>query len=192
VHPDRCASQGRGAKQMPVNRPSTLLCLTVAAVGLIVGGCSSSKPTAASMPATSAPPATVDGRLRAPKTTPTQDDAYFRDLATVDQSLSTYVGSEQGVALQALLTDGAALCAFLSRGGGLDDAMESVVIGANSVEGQTHLPRSITTFNAIDAAALIALCPGEQRLVPKTALQHIQALEKVLAKTPQQAVTGSG
>ena len=38
--------------------------------------------------------------------------------------------------------------------------------------------------DAIDAAALIALCPGEQRLIPKTALQHIQALERALAKNP--------
>ena len=71
----------------------------------------------------------------------------------------------------------------MDRGGGIDNAMESVVIGANSVEPQTHLPRSITTFNAIDAAALIALCPGEQRLIPKTALQHIQALQSALGKS---------
>jgi hypothetical protein len=87
--------------------------------------------------------------------------------------------------LQALLTDGAAFCAFLNQGGGIDNAMESVVIGANSVEPKTHLPRSITTFNAIDAAALIALCPGEQGLIPKTSLEHIQALESALAKSPR-------
>jgi len=167
-----------------MNRLSTALPLAVMAVGLAAAGCSSGSPPAASRPAASAPAKTVAGRLQAPKTTPTEDDAYFRDLATVDQSLSKYVGSEQGVALQALLTDGAAFCAFLNRGGGIDNAMESVVIGANSVEPQTHLPRSIATFNAIDAAALIALCPGEQRLIPETALQHIQALERALAKNP--------
>lgn len=166
-----------------MNRLSTALLLTAIAVGLAATGCSSASPPAASRPAASAPATTVAGRLQAPKTTPTEDDAYFRDLATVDQSLSKYVGSEQGVALQALLTDGAAFSAFLDRGGGIDNAMESVVIGANSVEPQTHLPRSITTFNAIDAAALIALCPGEQRLIPKTALQHIQALQSALAKS---------
>ncbi len=165
------------AKQRPMNRLSTALPLAAMAVGLAAAGCSSGSPPAASRPAAPAPATTVAGRLQAPKTTPTEDAAYFRDLATVDQSLSKYVGSEQGVALQALLTDGAAFCAFsLNQGGGIDNAMESVVIGANSVEPKTHLPRSITTFNAIDAAALIALCPGEQGLIPKTSLEHIQAL----------------
>jgi hypothetical protein len=134
----------------------------------------------------------VSGPLEAPKATATQDDAYFRDLATVDQSLTTYVSSQQGVALRALLTDGSAFCAFLRRGGGIDNAMESVVIGANSVEAQTHLPRSVATFNAIDAAALIALCPDEQRLVPEADLKHIQQLEQGLAKSPQSAVSGTG
>jgi hypothetical protein len=186
-----------GAKQGPVNRRSIVLCSGAAAVGLMVAGCSSSDhPGAlrpgASRPATSAPATTVAGRLEAPKATATEDDAYFRDLATVDQSLTTYVGSQQGVALRALLTDGAAFCAFLKRGGGIDNAMESVVIGANSVETKTHLPRSVATFNAIDAAALIALCPDEQRLIPKTARKHIQALEQVLAKSPQSTVSGTG
>ena len=180
------------AKQEQMNRLPALLCLTVTAIGLTVAGCSSSSHPGASRPVASAPPTTAVGRLEAPKSTPTQDDAYFRDMATIDQSLSTYVTSEQGVALQALLTDGAAFCAFLKRSGGIDNAMESVVIGANSVEAQTHLPRSVSTFNAIDAAALIALCPDEQRLIPKTALQHIHELEQVLAKRPQRAVSGSG
>jgi hypothetical protein len=179
-----------------MNRRSIFLCSGIA-VGLIVAGCSSSNhPGAsrpgASRPAASVPATTVAGRLEGPKPTATQDDVYFRDLATVDQSLTTYVDSQQGVALRALLTDGAAFCAFLNRGGGIDNAMESVVIGANSVEGQTHLPRSVATFNAIDAAALIALCPKEQRLIPKTDLEHIQGLEQVLAKSPQHAVSGPG
>jgi hypothetical protein len=186
-----------GAKQGPMNRRSILLCSGAVAVGLIFAGCASTnRPGAASpnasRPAASAPATTVAGRLEAPKATATEDDAYFRDLAIVDQSLTTYVGSEQGVALRALLTDGAAFCAFLNRGGGIDNAMESVVIGANSVEAQTHLPRNVATFNAIDATALIALCPGEQRLIPKTDLQHIEELAQVLAKSPQHAVSGPG
>jgi hypothetical protein len=173
------------------------MCSGAIAVGLVVAACSSgSHPSAsrpgASVPAASAPTTTVGGPLKAPKSTPTQDDAYFRDLATVDQSLTTDVASQQGVALRALLTDGAAFCAFLLKGGGIDDAMESVVIGANSVETQTHLPRGIATFNAIDAAALIALCPDEKRLVPKVDLKHILELEQVLAKNPQHTVSGPG
>jgi hypothetical protein len=186
-----------GAKQGPVNRRSTLLCLGAIVVGLVVAGCSSNSHPGASRPgsarpAASVPTTTLPARLAAPKSTPTQDDSYFRDLAIVDQSLTTYVNSQQAVALRALLTDGAAFCAFLNRGGGIDSAMESVVIGANSVEAQTHLPRSVATFNAIDSAALIALCPGEQRLLPKTAREHIEQLEQILAKSPQNTVAGTG
>jgi len=86
------------------------------------------------------------------------------------------------VALQALLTDGSAFCAFLKRGGGVDDAMESVVIGARSVESQTHLPKSVTTFNAIDAVALVELCPPEQKLLPSADQAHIESLSKSLAE----------
>jgi hypothetical protein len=50
----------------------------------------------------------------------------------------------------------------------------------------------VATFNAIDAAALIALCPDEQRLVPEADLKHIQQLEQGLAKSPQSAVSGTG
>jgi hypothetical protein len=157
----------------------------------MVAGCSSASHPTASPPTTSSPTTTAAGRLEAPKTTATQDDAYFRDLATIDQSLTTYVNSEQSVALQALLTDGAAFCAFLNRGGGIDNAMESVVIGANSVETQTRLPRSVATFNAIDSAALIALCPDEQDLTPQTDRQHIRQLEKALAKSPQGPASGT-
>jgi hypothetical protein len=90
--------------------------------------------------------------------------------------------SRQEVALQALLTDGSAFCAFLKRGGGVDDAMESVVIGARSVESQTHLPKSVTTFNAIDAVALVELCPPEQKLLPSADQAHIESLSKSLAE----------
>jgi len=174
-----------------MNRLWGFLCPSAIATVLLLAGCSPSSPSGASRPATSAPATTVGAKLEVPKTTPAQDGTYFRDLATVDQSLSRYVESEQGVALRALLTDGAAFCAFLNLGGGIDNAMGSVVIGANSVERQTHLPRSIATFNAIDAVALIALCPGEQRLVPTTALQHIHKLEQALANSPQRAVSGT-
>jgi hypothetical protein len=166
--------------------------LTAIAIGSLVSGCSAAKKLDAADPTPSAPPPTAAGPLKAPKTTPVEDDAYFRDLATVDPSLSTYVNAEQAVALRALLVDGSAFCAFLGRGGGIDNAMEAVVIGADSVEPKTHLPRSVATFNAIDATALIALCPGELRLVPPTARRHIRELEQVLTKSPQATVTVTG
>jgi hypothetical protein len=120
----------------------------------------------------------------APKTSPAQDAAYFTDLAKADPSLSSYVQAQGNVALQALLTDGSAFCAFLRRGGGIDNAMASLVIGANGVEAQTHLPESVTTFNAIDAVALITLCPDEQKLIPPAARANVTALAKSLGASP--------
>jgi hypothetical protein len=105
-------------------------------------------------------------------------------LAKADPGLGTYVQSEGNVALRALLTDGSAFCAFLQAGGGIDNAMASVVIGARSVELQTHLPSTVTTFNAIDAVSLLTLCPSEQRLVPAAAWAKIRALGKALAGEP--------
>ena len=150
------------------------------AVAVLAAACSSTGASKASNPPSSASPTTASGPLQAPKTTPTQDAAYFTDLAKVDPDLSTYVNSEQSVALQALLTDGAAFCAFLKRGGDIDNAMESVVIGANSVESQTHLPASVKTYNSIDAVALVALCPSEQALLPASDQARIQSLSKTL------------
>jgi hypothetical protein len=122
--------------------------------------------------------------LVAPTTTYAEETKYFEDLARVDPSLSSYVGAEQGVALKALLTDGSAFCAFLRRGDGVDGAMESVVIGANSVESATHLPRSVRTYNAVDSVALVDLCPGEQRLLPPADHAHIAALSRSLGGPP--------
>ena len=72
------------------------------------------------------------------------------------------------MALRAMLTDGAAFCAFLRRGGGIDSALTEVASGRSSVESQTHLPVNVRTFNTIESVALIVLCPGEQRLVPSS------------------------
>ena len=104
--------------------------------------------------------------LRAPKTTPAEDAGYLTDVAKADANLATYVQQDGTVALRAMLTDGAAFCAFLRRGGGIDTALEDVAIGARSVEGQTRLPASVHTFNTLESVALVDLCPGEQRLVP--------------------------
>src|SRR3974390_3034742 len=132
------------------------------------GGCSSPKGHAAppSVGAPASAPTTLGGPLQAPKTSPAQDTLFFTDLARADPSLSDYVNANGNLALQALLTDGSAFCAFLQRDGTIDGAMTAVVAGARGVENQTHLPSSVQTFNAIDAVALIALCPAEQTLIP--------------------------
>jgi hypothetical protein len=80
------------------------------------------------------------------------------------------------VALRSLLTDGSAFCAFLSRDRNLDDAMVSVVVGARHVESQTHLPLTVTTFNALDAMALLTLCPAQQKFVSPASLAKIRAM----------------
>jgi hypothetical protein len=157
------------------------------AVAVAAAACGPNKPAGLSSgerePA--AVPKTSGGPLMAPKTSPAQDGQYFTYLAEADPGLSTYVQAQGNVALRALLTDGSAFCAFLARGGGVDDAMASVVIGAKSVQAQTHLPPTVRTFNAIDAVSLLALCPSELRLVPATDRTRIRALGNALAHQPQ-------
>jgi hypothetical protein len=106
----------------------------------------------------------------------TEQAAYLTDLARVDPALATYMQSGGDVAVKALLTDGSAFCAFLARGGGLDNAMYSVAVGANQVEAQTHLPQNVTTFNAIDAVALVHLCPDQRSALPAAARSRIDSL----------------
>ena len=130
-------------------------------------------------------PVTVEGPtqltpLSAPKTSPAQDGQYFTDLAEADPALGSYVQAQRNVALRALLTDGTAFCAFLERGEDIDDAMASVVIGARSLEPQTHLPSTVTTFNTIDAVALLTLCPSYQMLLPAQDRSRIRQLGKAL------------
>ena len=176
------------------DRPSRGLVLCVGfslAATVVAASCGSTKPagSAAGTGRSSAAPATPGAPrtltpIRAPKTSTVQDGQYFTDLAKADPGLGTYVQSEGNVALRALLTDGSAFCAFLQAGGGIDNAMASVVIGARSVELQTHLPSTVTTFNAIDAVSLLTLCPSEQRLVPAAARAKIRALGKALSGEP--------
>jgi len=149
---------------------------------LVCAACGSTKaaggssPPAPSTVARAASEAPSQSPLSAPKTTPAQDAQYFEDLARADPALATYVQTQGDIALRALLTDGSAFCAFLQRGGGIDTAMASLVEGANTVESQTHLPSNVTTFNAIDAVALLALCPAEQTLVPASDRAKINQL----------------
>jgi hypothetical protein len=115
-----------------------------------------------------------------PKTTPVQDARYLTDVAKADPGLATYVERQGNVALQAMLTDGTAFCAFLRRGGGIDDALLNVAAGARSVEPQTHLPSGVETFNAIEAVALLDLCPSEQKLVPASVRTKLHQLHIAL------------
>jgi hypothetical protein len=119
-------------------------------------------------------------RLIAPKTSPVQDARFLTDVAKSDPDLATYVQDQGNVALKAMLTDGSAFCAFLRRGGGIDEALLNVAAGAKSVESETHLPSGVATFNAIEAIALIDLCPGEQRLVPASVRTKLRRLRSAL------------
>jgi len=118
--------------------------------------------------------------LIAPKTSPVQDARYLTDVAKSDPDLATYVQQQGNVALKAMLTDGSAFCAFLRRGGGIDDALLNVAAGAKSVESETHLPSGVATFNTMEAVALIDLCPAEQRLVPASVRSKLHRLRSAL------------
>jgi hypothetical protein len=148
--------------------------LVLAAAGVAPWGAPGSAATSAAKPA--------HERLSGPKTSPAQDTRYLADVAKADPALATYVQQEGDVALRAMLTDGSAFCAFLRRGGGIDNAILSVAIGAKSVEAQTHLPSNVTTYNTMDAVALVVLCPSEQRLVPASVRSRIRTLAKALIK----------
>ena len=138
--------------------------------------CGASKPSGSS-PTVTTPAAAP---LAAPKASPAEDTDYLSDVARADPALESYIQTRGNVALRALLTDGSAFCAFLQRGGGIDSAMASLVVGANGVESQTHLPATVTTYNTIDAVALLKLCPGEQKLVPAPDRSRIRDLGRTL------------
>jgi hypothetical protein len=91
---------------------------------------------------------------------------FLTGVTEADPALATYEQAQGSVALRALLTDGSAFCAFLQRGGGIDNAMIDLAVGARSVEAQTHLPSSVTTFTTVEAVALLTLCPSYQSLLP--------------------------
>jgi hypothetical protein len=105
------------------------------------------------------------------------------DVTKADPKLVTYEKSEGNIALQSLLTDGSAFCAFLQRDDDIDGAMVSVAEGAQQDESQTHLPLSVTTFNAVDAVALLTLCPSLEKDVPASDIVRIRALGATLSGT---------
>lgn len=122
-------------------------------------------------------------KLSAPHDSVAQDGQFLADVTEADPSLVTYEKSEGNVALRSLLTDGSAFCAFLHRDGDIDGAMVSVAEGAQQDETQTHLPLSVTTFNAVDAVALLTLCPSLEAVVPASDMVKIRALGATLSGT---------
>jgi hypothetical protein len=120
--------------------------------------------------------------LSAPKTSVAQDGQFLTKVTEADPALATYEQKEGNVALRALLTDGSAFCAFLQRGTGVDSALASVAIGARSEEAKTHLPLSVTTFNTIEAVALLTLCSHDQKLLPPSDRSKVRKLGDALAK----------
>ena len=119
------------------------------------------------------------GQLVVPKVSLTQQSTYLEDVVEADPSLQTY--AESGTtADKALLTDGAAFCAFLGQGRGIDSALTSLAAGAQSIESKTHLPMGVTTFNTIEGVALVRLCPSEQRLLPPADRTQVQKLQQAL------------
>ena len=129
-------------------------------------------------------PAAASKPLEAPRTSHAQDTKFFTAVAEADPALASYEQKQENVALRALLTDGSAFCALLTRGGGLDDALVEEATGARGTESQTHLPLSVTTFNTIEGVALLTLCPSEQKLLPNSVRTKIHNLGKSLAKPP--------
>jgi hypothetical protein len=162
---------------------SKAACGFVMAIGLVLS-CSA---TCAAQSSPKPHEISKDTPLVPPKTSPVQDARYLTDVAKSDPNLATYVDQQGNVALQAMLTDGTAFCAFLRRGGGIDDALLNVAAGARSVESQTHLPSGVATFNAIEAVALIDLCPGEQRLVPASVRTKLHRLHSALGRASTSA-----
>ena len=149
-------------------------CGTIAASTVSTTSSTSTSTTTSTIPPASKP-------LVAPKTTPVQDTQYLADVAKADSTLATYVQDQGNVALRALLVDGSAFCAYLHRGGGIDNAILSVALGANSVEKTTKLPLSVTTFNTVESVALLELCPADQSLVPSSVRSKIRALGEELS-----------
>jgi hypothetical protein len=122
--------------------------------------------------------------LSLPKTSYSQDTKYLTDVAEADLALATYEQKQGNVALRTLLTDGSAFCALLKRAKDIDEALVAEADGARSTETQTSLPLSVTTFNTIEAVALVTLCPSELKLVPKAARSRIRSLGARLATRP--------
>jgi hypothetical protein len=120
------------------------------------------------------------GTLSAPRDSAAEDGQFLADVTEADPALAGYEKKAGNVALRSLLTDGSAFCAFLKRDRDIDTAMVSVAEGARQVESDTHLPLSVTTFNAVDAVALLTLCPSLEKVVPASDMVRIRELGALL------------
>jgi len=163
---------------------SLLLGLIIVVVGVLIGNSDGTK-TPASSPTTVSPSQpnspTPAKSLTARSASVASDALFLSEVTEVDPGLVTYEKEFGNVALRSLLTDGSAFCAFLDSDRDIDTAMVSVVVGARHVEVQTHLPLSVTTFNAVDSVALLTLCPTLQSKVPTSDLAKIRQLGEELA-----------
>jgi hypothetical protein len=145
---------------------ATVVVVTLVAAGVAAGPID---PSASAAPRSS-------GQLRPPRTSTTQDARYLTDVADADSDLVSYVNQYGNAALRGLLADGLAFCAFLKRGGGIDNALVNEAVGARADEKSTHLPLNIHTFNTLESVALVDLCPGETRLVPTSVRAELRQL----------------
>jgi hypothetical protein len=173
------------AKASRARRSVALAGALVVAAGCGSGDAQHAKAPRASttLPASSTAPAGSQAPLQAPTASPQQDGDLLSEVVEADPTLATYSQQYGDMAARALLTDGSAFCAFLLRGGGVDQALVSLAIGARSVENQTHLPLSVTTFNAIEAVALLTLCPAEQSQLPAADRSRITQLGQELGRS---------
>jgi hypothetical protein len=153
----------------------------VAAWAAHPGNSSASTATTTSVSSHGAP--TSSTPLTAPSASVTADGLFLADVTEADPALASYEKSGGNVALRSLLTDGSAFCAFLKRDGNIDGAMVSVALGARQVESTTHLPLSVTTFNAVEAVAILTLCPSLEKIVPPSVRAKIRALGASLARS---------
>ncbi len=166
------------AKARRTRRSVALLGALVVATGCGSGGARHAKAT----PASTTVPTGSNAPLQAPSASPQQDGDFLSEVVEADPQLATYAQQYSDMAAKTLLTDGSAFCAFLLRGGGVDQALVSLAIGAGSVENQTHLPLGVTTFNAIEAVALLTLCPAEQTRLPAPDRSRITQLGRELGR----------
>ena len=158
--------------------------LAVAGTAAACGGASGASPQPITTSSTTHTATEGDAPLVGPKTTPAQDTEYIADVTKADSHLATYAQQQGNVALKAMLTDGAAFCAFLRRDGSIDRAILDTDTGAKSLESETHLPYSVVTFNTLQAVALLTLCPSEQSLVPASVRAKIHRLGSALGQPP--------
>jgi hypothetical protein len=161
-------------------RAIAAVALALVAAAAVSTGCGPGSGHGTKSAAPTTPVTTVTGPLEAPAATSGQEAEYLTDISEADPTLATYAESQSDVGARALLTDGSAFCAFLKRDGNVDDALVSLAVGARSVQNQTHLPLGVTTFNTIEAVALLTLCPAEQSLLPASDRSRINQLGRAL------------